>query len=223
MTKIKLNLPLEKAHRIISPRIGYIVTTVDAKGLVNAAVFSNLTSVSTKPERLVLAVYKPWDTIRNIRQTKEFVVNVPHKNLMEKVWICGDKYAGNPIPPKINELKVAALTEIHSKKVRPPRVAECSMHLECKVKWIKDVGNHYLVLGEVVAASYTKGVFNGNWRQVVSKTKPLLEIGGGLFTYPEKEIRVNQKKVHAYVAKWLDKKKIRVSRKLEKYNGFKRA
>ncbi|MBI3620393.1 hypothetical protein HY214_04620 [Candidatus Roizmanbacteria bacterium] len=54
----KIKLPIDKAHRVLAPRIAYIVTSVDKKGRVNAASFSNLASVSTDPERLVLAVYK---------------------------------------------------------------------------------------------------------------------------------------------------------------------
>src|SRR5579859_754719 len=113
----KVSLPLQFAHRVLAPRISYVVTTINNKGQVNAAVFSNLTSVSTDPERIIMGVYKPWDTIKNLRQTKEFVINLPSKDLMEKVWICGDKHAGNPIPYGVNELKIADFTELPSEIV----------------------------------------------------------------------------------------------------------
>ncbi len=213
----KIQLPTDKAHRILAPRIAYIVTTVDKLGRVNAGSFSNLTSVSTDPERLVLAVYKAWDTIRNIRATREFVVNVPSKNLLREVWICGDKYAGNPIPPGIDELKIAGLTEISSKKVRPPRVAECPMHLECKVVWIKNVGDHYLILGDIVSASYTHGVFDQDFIQIISKTLPLMEISRDFFTSPGKVVTVGRKEVRKIVNQELEKMNIKVSKKLKIY------
>lgn len=213
----KSTLPIDKAHRLISPRIGYIVTTIDKKNRVNAASFSNLTSVSTDPERLVLGVYKEWDTIKNIRQTKEFVVNVPSKDLLEEVWICGDKYAGHPIPRGINELKIANLTEIPSEKIKPPRIAECFGHLECKVNWIKDVGDHYLVLGEIVSASFTEGYLDKDFIQIISKTKPLLEIARGFFTYPENVIQVDRKKIKAKVNEALEKMRVKVPEKLKIY------
>lgn len=216
----KHDLPLDKSHRIISPRIAYIVTTVDKEGRVNAGVFSNLTSVSTEPERLVLSVYKPWDTIRNIRQTKEFVVNVPHKDLIEKVWICGDKYAGNPIPKGIDELQVAGLSEIPSEKVKPPRIAECPMHLECKVGWIKNVGDHYLVLADIVAASYSDGAFDSELLPNVLQTQPLFEIARGLFTYPEHVVSVDRNKIHKHVGVWLKEHRVKVSKKLQQYGKF---
>lgn len=214
---MKLSLPLEKAHRLISPRISYIITTVDKKGNVNAGVFSNITSVSTDPERLVLSVYKKWDTIKNIRQTKEFVVNVPSKILLEEVWICGDKYAGNPIPMGTNELKVANLTGIPSEKVRPSRVKECYGHLECKVVWIKDVGDHYLVLGDIVSATFIKGYLDKDFVLDVSKARPLMEVARNIFTYPGETIEVNRQKVKSRVVRKLKDMKIRLSKKLSYY------
>lgn len=213
----KNQLPIDKAHRILAPRIAYIVTSVDKKGRVNAASFSNLTSVSTDPMRLVLAVYKAWDTIKNIRATREFVVNVPSKNLLKEVWTCGDKYAGNPIPRGIDELKVAGLTEIPSEKVKPPRVAECPMHLECKVAWIKNVGDHYLILGDIVSASYTDGVFNKDLIQIIRRTLPLMEISKGFFTSPGEVVEVNRKEIKEKVNKELEKMRVKVPEKLKIY------
>ena len=220
MKNKKSILPLGKSHRLIAPRIPYIVTTVDKRNRVNAASFSNLTSVSTEPERLVIGVYKKWDTIKNIKETKEFVVNVPSKNLLDEVWICGDKYAGNPIPRGIDELKIADLTEIPSEKVKPPRIAECFGHLECKVKWIKDVGDHYLVLGEVVAASFSSGYLDKNFIQIIPKTNPLFEISRGFFTSPGKVVEVNRRAIKNKVDKKLRKMNVRVPEKLKIYGKF---
>lgn len=217
MNHSKSKLPISKSHRVIAPRIAYIVTSVDEKGRVNAGVFSNLTSVSTDPERLVLGVYKEWDTIKNIRQTKEFVVNVPSKDLIEQVWICGDKYAGNPIPRGINELRIARLTEIPSEKVKPPRIAECYAHLECKVVWVKDVGNHFLVLGEIIAASFSPEYLNKDFIVNIDKAKPLMEISRGLFTFPVNILQVNRGKVSLKVKTALKKNNIKIPKKLKIY------
>lgn len=213
----KIVLPLEKAHRILSPRIPYLVTTVDRRGRVNAAPFSNCTSVSTNPERLVLAVYRPWDTFANIRATRAFVVNVPSRHLLREVWMCGDKYAGHPIPRGVNELRIAGLTEIPSEKVRPPRIAECHTHLECRVRWMKDVGNHVLILADIVAASYTKGSFTSDLRQNVRVTQPLFEIGSGFFTSPSRVQRVSREKIKQEVTSALKKLKVRIPKSLKIY------
>lgn len=215
----KLQLPIDKAHRLISPRIAYIVTTVDKLNRINAAVFSNVTSVSTDPERLVLAVYKEWDTIKNVRETREFVVSVPSKKLIEEVWICGDKYAGNPIPRGVNELEVANLKTVPSLKVKPPRILDCYGHIECKVKWAKDVGNHYLILGEIVAATFTEKYFSDEFILDLSKAQPLMEITRNRFTYPERVISVDRQKVKSKVKGILKRMGVRISKKLAYYES----
>ena len=114
-------------------------------------------------------------------------------------------------------MPIAGLTEIPSEKVKPPRVAECSMHLECKVVWIKNVGNHFLVLGDIVSASYTKGSFDKDLIQIIPKTLPLMEISRGFFTSPGKVVAVNRKQVREKVNKELAKMKVKISKKLKIY------
>lgn len=216
----KVNLPLLKSHRVLAPRIGYIITTINNEGKVNAAVFSNLTSVSTDPERIVMGVYKPWDTIKNLRQVKEFVVNLPSKDLMEQVWICGDKHAGNPIPYGVDELEIAGLTAIPSEKVKPPRIAECYAHLECKMLWMKDVGDHYLILGEVVCGSFTKGYMDENYVIDIDKCLPLMEISWNRFTYAKEIMRTDNEKIKSKVKKALADRRVKVSKKLREYEKW---
>jgi flavin reductase (DIM6/NTAB) family NADH-FMN oxidoreductase RutF len=174
-------------------------------GRVNAAPFGNVTSVSTDPERLVLATMRAWDTYRNIRATKEFVVNVPGKQLLDEVWICGDKYAGVPIPYGINELKIAKLTETKSLKVRPPRITECFGHLECKALWIKNVGDHSLILADIVAASGDSDAFDKNWVENVEHTMPLMQVSGSHFAYPSKTLSVNTERVTRHMKRALNR------------------
>ncbi|MDP3965143.1 MAG: flavin reductase family protein [bacterium] len=217
----KKTLQLDKSHRLLAPRIAYLVTSIDKGGIVNAAPFSNVTSVSTDPQRLVLSVYKEWDTIRNIQEVGQFVVNVPSKHLLRQIWICGDKYAGHPIPSKVNELEIAGLEAMPSEKVQPPRVKDCFGHLECEVQWIKDVGNHFLVLGDIVAASYTEGCLDENMVQVINKTLPLLEVCRGYFTSPADVVEVDRETIKNEVNGKLAQKGIRVPPEIKKYEKLK--
>lgn len=195
----KVLLPLNKAQRGVAPRIPHLVTTVDRGGRVNTAPFSNITSVSTKPERLVLAITPQSDTYKNLRATKQFVVNMPSVKLLDAVWICGDKYTGHPIPAGIDELCLAGLTAIPARKVKPPRIAECAVHLECSVVWMKKVGNHYLVLADIVAFSATKGTFNKDHIPQIKKVQPLFEISSGYFTTTGAIHFVAKRRIHRFV------------------------
>ena len=145
------------------------------------------------------------------------MVNVPSQDLVEEVWICGDKYAGNPIPKGTNELTIAGLTAIPAEKVKPPRIKECYGHIECRVNWIKDVGDHFLVLGDIVRASFTNGYLDKAYIVNVVIAKPLMEIAKNLFSYPENVVVVNRSKVKTKVKSELARMKITLSNKLQQY------
>ena len=89
------------------------------------------------------------DTLRNIEETKEFVVNSANEWLIEPVVHTAATY-----PPGINEMEKAGLTPLPSVKVKPPRIKEAAIHMECKLYKLisipgKDMATS-LILGEVV-------------------------------------------------------------------------
>jgi flavin reductase (DIM6/NTAB) family NADH-FMN oxidoreductase RutF len=68
--------------------------------------------------------------------------------VLNKIVVCG-----LPFKPGINELEKAKLGQIPARVLRPPRVAECFSHFECKVEWTKEWSQRLMVVGKVVAAS----------------------------------------------------------------------
>jgi len=61
-------------------------------------------------------------------------------------------------PIGINELEKSNLTSVPSEKVKPPRIRECRVHMECKVTWMKIIGSASLVLGDIVSISARKEI-----------------------------------------------------------------
>ncbi|GAB4311909.1 MAG: flavin reductase family protein [Methanobacteriaceae archaeon] len=160
------------AYRILAPRPTIIVTTINSKNEVNAAPFSFTMPVSMDPPLVAFASVPSHDTYRNIDEIPEFVVNIPHETILEKLWITGEKF-----PYGVNEIEKAGLNQISSEIVAPPKIKECVGHLECKVEWIKEAGDHNLIVGRVVRTdikpeSLKDGLLN------VEKVKPVLHLGG---------------------------------------------
>ena len=91
----------------------------------------------------------PKDTLRNIRETREFVINVVTYELAEAMNLTSGDYEAS-----INEFEVAKLVSAPSKIVRPCRVAESPVSFECKLHQILDFNpapeGGSLVIGEVV-------------------------------------------------------------------------
>lgn len=90
------------------------------------------------------------DTLRNVRETKEFVVNLVTYDLREAMNLTSGEY-----DPSVNEFEIANVTPVPSKVVRPPRVAESPVNFECRLHQILDFStaptSSSLVIGRMVS------------------------------------------------------------------------
>jgi flavin reductase (DIM6/NTAB) family NADH-FMN oxidoreductase RutF len=150
----------------VAPRPIAWVSTLNPSGQPNLAPFSFFNCVSVDPPLLAFAPgLRPpknadtaqgeaqgvaKDTLRNVRETKEFVVNVVTYDLLDQMNITSGEY-----DPRVNEFELAKLTPKPSKIVRPPRVGESPVNFECKLYQILDFStaptSSSLVLGQIVA------------------------------------------------------------------------
>ena len=166
----KLDVPSEHWDRLFAPSACLVmITTVDGEGQINAASFGTCVRVCHDPVFIAFTVGATKDTCNNVLATGEFVVNVPpfEREILEKVRVVGLEF-----PPRVNELEKAGLTALASKTVKPPRIAECRSHFECKVEWTKQWLHRVMVVGRVVAASVDEGCVDGNGYIVWEKLKP---------------------------------------------------
>lgn len=146
----------------VAPRPIAWVSTISEAGQPNLAPFSFFNCVCVDPPLLAFApgLRQPKqadtgrgeakDTLRNIRETKEFVVNIVTYELAEAMNLTSGEYESS-----VNEFEVARLTPEPSKVVRPPRVGESPVSFECKLHQILDFSTKptsgSLVIGEVVS------------------------------------------------------------------------
>lgn len=169
MTK-KIDVPAEHWDRLFAPSSCLVmITTVDQEGRINAASFGTCTRVCHDPVYIAFTVGATKDTYANVLATQEFVVNVPSfdREILEKVRVVGLEF-----PPGVNELEKAGLTGIPSKAVKPPRIAECRSHFECKVEWTKQWLHRLMVVGKVVAASVDEGCIDNDGYILWDQLKP---------------------------------------------------
>lgn len=146
-------IPLEKSIGLIYPRITVLVTTQNAEGKANAAPYSWIAPFSFSPPMLYLGIQRRETlTIKNMRETREFVVNIVTKEWASKAIACEAK-----IPDKVEK---SGITLKESKKVKAPTVKEAKIALECKLHEILETGkaDHFLVIGEIVHAEKDEGL-----------------------------------------------------------------
>jgi flavin reductase (DIM6/NTAB) family NADH-FMN oxidoreductase RutF len=162
-------LPYREFYRIlisaVVPRPIAWVSTLSREGKANLAPFSFFNALSGKPPllgfspgmKLVEGEPAPKDTLQNVRDTGEFVVNVVTFELGEAMNLTSGEYDRS-----VNEFEVAKLTTRPSQVVRPPQVAESPVNFECKLYRILDFGSEApsgsLVIGEIVSVHVSESV-----------------------------------------------------------------
>jgi flavin reductase (DIM6/NTAB) family NADH-FMN oxidoreductase RutF len=146
----------------VQPRPIAWVSTADRDGVRNLAPFSFFNVASRNPPTLMVSISErigfpgqPKDTLVNIQQTGEFVVNIPSVDNADAVTA---SFA--TVEPDIDEFDLAQVTAIASRAVTPPSVAESLASLECRVAQLIELGTDTVVLGTVVAATTRFGAID---------------------------------------------------------------
>jgi len=149
---------------VIVPRPIAFVSTVSHSGEVNLAPYSFFNAVSYK--NVVFSSSrnvgnKSKDTLRNIEETGEFVVNIVVDPIAEAMNATAAEF-----PEGEDEFGIAGLTHAPSEIVKAPRVAESPVNIECKLDQIVQLGSgdheHGLVIGEILLMHVRDDIIDGH-------------------------------------------------------------
>jgi flavin reductase (DIM6/NTAB) family NADH-FMN oxidoreductase RutF len=170
----------------VVPRPIAFVSTLNTEGAFNVAPCSFFTVASSNPPVLVFTIARRTnpnpakDTLRNIRTAREFVVNIVSEEIGQKMNLCAGEY-----PPDVDEFEVSGLTPIPSDVVKPPRVAESHINMECRLLYVIEmsglVSGGNLVLGEVVRFHVDDAYVN-NFRIDQDKLHAIGRMAGNSYT-----------------------------------------
>jgi flavin reductase (DIM6/NTAB) family NADH-FMN oxidoreductase RutF len=151
---------------LIVPRPIAFVSSLDADGVRNLAPFSYFTGCSTNPLVVcfcsaVRSGPRPHkDTYENIKATGEFVVNIVSEEIAEQM-----NKTSAEVPPDVDEFVLSGLTPVASDLIKPPRVAESKVQMECRLRQFVAVsekpGGGILVLGDVLRIHILDSLMDG--------------------------------------------------------------
>jgi len=188
----KVQLPdsrMQESWVFLQPSRPVLVTTVGTDGETHVAPFSWVTPVSANPPRVGLSLLnrpKRQQTLENIERHGEFVVNVPSLDLAEKIVQCSYRVEHGE-----KKFALACFTVVKSKLVAPEGVAECRAHLECKVCESLILGDHTLVVADVVSLSYAPDCYSHNLLLNLHVATPCLHL---------ESYKTDGGQVHAFLA-----------------------
>ncbi len=138
---------------VVVPRPIAWVTTLSGDGVVNLAPHSFYTVACARPPIVMFSSVGRKDTLRNVRDTGEFVVNLAHAPLLHEV---NDSSAG--FEADQSEPAQLDITMEPSSAVKPPRVKRSPVSIECTLHSTTELGDSTMVLGDVVRITVEESV-----------------------------------------------------------------
>ena len=171
---------------VVVPRPIAFVSTMSKDGLINLAPYSFFNAVAYEPPTIVFsssrhAGDKRKDTLAHIEETGEFVVNIVVDDIAEAMNRTAAEY-----PSEVSEFEIAGLTPAPSQKVRPPRVAESPVNMECRLLQVVPLGQgdhqHGLVIGQIVLMHIRDDIIEGH-RINHQRLKPTGRLAGSMYCH----------------------------------------
>jgi flavin reductase (DIM6/NTAB) family NADH-FMN oxidoreductase RutF len=198
----------------IAPRPIALASTIDKEGNINLSPFSFFNLFSYNPPVIIFSPARRGrdkstkHTLENIFEVPEVVINICDYDMVHQVSLSSCEY-----PKGTDEFLKAGLTKIASTKIKPPRVAEAKVQIECKVLEVKSLGEiagaGQLILAETICMHVDENILNeersmieqtklhhiarlgGDWYSVVNEqnlfkvAKPNRELGIGIDALPQ--------------------------------------
>jgi len=195
-------IPFQETHKLmigsIIPRPIAFVSTQSNNGKNNVAPFSYFNGVCSKPPTIMFApARRGWDgeekdTLINIRDTEEFVVNIVSESFAEKMVMCATDFESD-----VDEFEISGLTPTNSQKIKPPRVGEAKISFECKLNQIVEIGDGtsgsgFVVIGTIVLFHIDDGIYD-NGRIITDKLEPLGRLAGNWYTRSTDTLKIDRK------------------------------
>ena len=169
----------------VAPRPIALASTISSGGQPNLSPFSFFNVFSTNPPILIFSPARrvrdnsTKHTLQNVEKVKEVVINVVSYDIIQQVSLSSTEYEKN-----INEFKKAGLKMLKSDLVKPFRVAESPVQMECKVNDIIPLGTQNgagnLVICQVLKIHICDRVLNGS-NEIDQEKLDLVARGGGSY------------------------------------------
>jgi len=140
------------------------ITTIAWTGIINS-----------EPPMVYVSIRQTRKSYEIIKQTGEFVINIPDSKLVWETDFCGTKSGKN-----VNKFEEARLTKIQAQKISAPLIKECPINLECKVIEIKKLGTHDMFIAEIVSVNCDERYVSENGT-INFKEANLLTYGGNKY------------------------------------------
>ena len=195
-------ISFKETHKLmigsIVPRPIAFVATTSKDGKNNIAPFSYFNGVCSKPPTIMFApARRGWDgsekdTLVNIRETKQFTINIVSESFAEKMVECSTDYNN-----EVDEFIISGLHPIPCEKINPPRLQEAKISYECELNQIVEIGDGkagsgFVVIGTIILFHIDQGIMIDG-KINLQKLNPIGRLAGNWYTRPTDNFKIDRK------------------------------
>ena len=138
-------------------------------------------TVCTHPPMISISVRPGRFSYPLIKESGEFVLNLPSASMARAVDLCGVKSGRD-----VDKFALCGLTAVPAAGVSAPAVEECPVRFSCKVKSVTPLGTHDLFLAEIVSIEADEALFEENGRLALEKADLIAYSHGEYYTLGKK-------------------------------------
>ena len=171
---------------LVVPRPIAWVSTVSADGVGNLAPHSFYSVACADPGIVTFTSIGAKDTLRNVRDTEEFVVNLTPRWLLQHVNGSSARFDAGT-----DEAEALELVMEPSERVRPLRVAESPASIECRLHSLVELGTSTVVLGTVLAVTVWESALDGD-HPTMAALEPLSRLGRNEWGLPPEVLALDR-------------------------------
>ncbi len=134
-----------------------VLATSSFKGKDNIITLAWVSTACLDPPMVVCAIRDTRYSHGLIKNSGEFVLNIPSENVIKETDFCGQVSGRNT-----DKFAACNFTKVPASKVKAPLIKECPINIECIVRDIVHLGTHDLFIGEVVAVDVDEEILDKN-------------------------------------------------------------
>ena len=166
MTKVKLG-----PGTFVCPKPLFLVgANVDDKPNFMAVAWGGI--ASERPPMISIAIRHSRYTLKGIKQTGNFSINIPSEDIVVEADYCGI-FSG----AKVDKVAVCRFDVFYGKLINAPMIDQCPVNLECKLVHTIDLGSHSLLIGEIEETHITESCLTDG-KPDVTKIRPFIYSAG---------------------------------------------
>ena len=172
-----------KGSVVLNPVPVVLISSRNNEGKDNVFTVGWVGTVCTRPPMLSISIRPERLSYDYIKESMEFVVNIPHAGMTKEVDFCGVRSG-----KKIDKIKEMKFTMKECSNINAAYIEECPINIECKVKQIVSLGSHDMFISEVLSSHINEELIDEKGKIHFEKGDLLAYCHGEYYKLPRKSL-----------------------------------